>query len=196
MQVELLTSKEFIQEQENQAVRAMLICHANEDKQVVNQEALTRIIKNKHYSILEHISLKYEISGLSRACLQELARHRHISLSVESTRYTLKKKINNEEWIMNYLNSLNDNQNKIMQVFLGCAWSNPDMPNDELKYFLPEFWPMHLIMSVNVRALRDILDLRTSPAALKEFRVLCHELFNAVPDEFKYLLKDCVHEEV
>ena len=195
MQVELLTSKEFIQEQENQAVRAMLICHANEDRQVVNQEALTRIIKNKHFSVLEHIKLTYRIEDLSRACLQELARHRHISLSVESTRHTLKKKLKEfAENIPEFDNMPPESAKIFIEVLNNLTANHPEITNDELKYFLPEFWPVKLIMSVNVRALRDILNLRTSPAALKEFRVLCHALFYVVPDEFKYLLEDCVHD--
>ena len=44
-----------------------------------------------HASILEHISFNFFIDGISRACLQELARHRLASLSVKSSRYTLKE---------------------------------------------------------------------------------------------------------
>lgn len=47
--------------------------------------------KFKHQSILEHVSYNFYIKGISRACLQELARHRIASLSVKSTRYTLKE---------------------------------------------------------------------------------------------------------
>jgi len=47
--------------------------------------------KNKHSSTLEHINYSFDIEGISRACLQELARHRHTSMSVKSTRYTLKE---------------------------------------------------------------------------------------------------------
>ncbi len=51
---------------------------------------------NKHKSTLEHLVYSFEIIGISRACLQELARHRIASLSVKSTRYTLKE-LNKEE---------------------------------------------------------------------------------------------------
>lgn len=47
--------------------------------------------KFKHASTLEHLTYNFEIDGISRACLQELARHRMASLSVKSTRYTLKE---------------------------------------------------------------------------------------------------------
>lgn len=44
-----------------------------------------------HGSILEHVSFNFFIDGISRACLQELARHRMASPSVKSSRYTLKE---------------------------------------------------------------------------------------------------------
>ena len=44
-----------------------------------------------HSSILEHISFNFFIDSISRACLQEWSRHRHMSQSVESTRYTMAK---------------------------------------------------------------------------------------------------------
>jgi thymidylate synthase (FAD) len=57
-----------------------------------DKDFLNRIInKNKHGSIAEHLVYTFDIDGISRACLQELARHRMASLSVKSTRYTLKE---------------------------------------------------------------------------------------------------------
>ena len=47
--------------------------------------------KFKHASTLEHLNYTFYLSGISRALLQELARHRMASLSVKSTRYTLKE---------------------------------------------------------------------------------------------------------
>lgn len=52
--------------------------------------------KFKHASTLEHLVYNFYIEGVSRALLQELARHRMASLSVKSTRYTLKE-LKNEE---------------------------------------------------------------------------------------------------
>lgn len=56
--------------------------------------------QNKHSSTLEHLNYNFYISGISRACLQELARHRLASLSVKSTRYTLKE-LKKEEYFLN-----------------------------------------------------------------------------------------------
>lgn len=41
----------------------------------------------QHGSILEHASATFRFSGISRACLLELERHRHLSWSVVSQRY-------------------------------------------------------------------------------------------------------------
>ena len=47
-----------------------------------------------HHSILEHANLTYLIRGISRAVLQEHARHRIQAISVRSTRYTMSSVIN------------------------------------------------------------------------------------------------------
>ena len=211
MIVKLLTSAQTLHDMENNAALAVLTCHANTDKEFVPSEVLTRIIKAGHESILEHINLTYSVKGLSRACLQELARHRHISLSVESTRHTLRKNVlaNMEEELEIYapMNITYENLcilgNKVIptlgeflvELIRDMVGRYPSMPNDELKYYLPEFWPTNLILTSNIRELRHILNLRTAPEALKEFRDLARSMFDVVPDEFKYLLKDCVREE-
>ena len=203
MEVELLTSGASIEEMERAAALAALTCHANTNREFVPADVLGRIIKAGHESILEHINLTYSIKGISRALLQELARHRHISLSVESTRHTLRKKLDtfdqqlreNEAFAKGIIDNHVQKRMSTLKKLHQFAEDNPDMPNDELKYYLPEFWPVNLVLTSNVRELRHILNLRTAPAALKEFRELARAMYEAVPEQYKYLLNDCVHEE-
>ena len=196
MDVKLLTSQNSMKDMENFAALAALTCRANTDKDFVPSEVLQRIIKAGHESILEHINLTYSIKGISRACLQELSRHRHLSLSVESTRHTLRKHLNEPQVLSTGNLDRHGKFGDMLFTFRNIVETYPDMPNDELKYYLPEFWPTNLILTTNIRELRHILNLRTAPAALKEFRYLAHAMFDVVPNEFKYLLQDCVHEEV
>ena len=49
-------------------------------------------IDRKHESVLEHAVFSFNIDGISRLCLQELARHRIASYTVQSSRYTLPTK--------------------------------------------------------------------------------------------------------
>ena len=194
MEVKLLTSTASIKDMENFAAIAALTCHANTEKPYVPNEVLRRIIKAGHESILEHITLTFSVMGLSRACLQELARHRHMSLSVESTRHTLRKQLDNEQWVESLADRLLPCQRDLLYYLVKLAKIS-DYSVDELKYYLPEFWPTNLILTSNIRELRHILKLRTSPAALNEFRVLAYSLFKAVPKKFRYLLEDCVYRE-
>lgn len=195
MEVKLLTNSESIADMEKFAALAALTCRGNADKEHVPSEVLERIIKAGHESVLEHITLTYSVKGLSRACLQEVARHRHISLSVESTRYTLKEYLSNLKGMALMVGGSDMYSAMFLAHLLKIHESNPDMPNDELKYYLPEFWPTNLVLTSNIRELRHILKLRTGPAALKEFRVLARAMYEAVPEQYKYLLKDCVHNE-
>ena len=192
MRVELLTSEKHIEDMERFAALAALTCHANTDREFVPSEVLGRIIKAGHESVLEHINLTYSIKGISRALLQEIARHRHISLSVESTRHTLKKYLDR---VMYLYAMIPAKYHTALQDFLYTAKGSPELSNDELKYYVPEFWPVNLVLTSNIRELRHILNLRTAPAALKEFRLLARAMYEAVPEQFKYLLKDCVHDE-
>ena len=197
MQVKLLTRMGTIQDMVHFAAKAAQTTRGNADKELFandEEELLRKIIKLNHGTILEHIYFTYSIKELSRACLQELARHRHITLSVESTRYTLRKNLNDDDFVNTALFNNNYLAKDCLNLLLGIISKEPDISNDVLKYYIPEFWPTNLIMSSNVRELRYIIDLRSESNVLQEFQDLAHALFEVVPNEFKFLLEDCVHE--
>jgi len=162
--------------------------------------------KNKHASTLEHIVYSFDIDGISRACLQELARHRHASLSVKSTRYTLKE-LKDEEPFNNDDKSV-DRASKyviiprsllVTRSILESLESlrlilNSGLSNDITKYCLPEAYKTSLVWTVNLRALQNFLELRTSKAALWEIRELAYEIYKQMPDEHKYLVEEFIHE--
>ena len=75
-------------------------CYSTPTDDVIEADrALIDRIANqfRHSSTLEHIVYRFSIDGISRACLQELARHRIASYSVKSSRYTLTKELKYEE---------------------------------------------------------------------------------------------------
>ena len=199
MEVKLLTSPASLKDMEQYAALAALTCHANTEKPYVPQEVLGRIIKLGHESILEHINLKYSVKGLSRACLQEVSRHRYISLSVESTRHTLKQYMEKGSVLIYTPKTMEQDLRRMIYGYLKVIYEylmvHPEVPNDHLKYAIPEAIATNLILTVNIRELRHILKLRTAPAALNEFRVLAYSLYEAVPEEYRYMLEDCVYQE-
>lgn len=50
-----------------------------------------QIIESRHGSVLEHVSASLFIEGITRALSLELNRHRHLSISQRSTRYTAEE---------------------------------------------------------------------------------------------------------
>jgi thymidylate synthase (FAD) len=56
-------------------------------KTATNAGYLRHIIDVGHFSVLEHASVSFYISGISRSCTHELIRHRHFSYSQLSQRY-------------------------------------------------------------------------------------------------------------
>jgi len=153
--------------------------------------------KFKHASTLEHLVYTFYIQGISRALLQELARHRMASLSVKSTRYTLKELKEEtpfdpadlkraEKYIVLTDNALVNEmgikalENLRLLLTAGIA-------NDKAKYALPECYKTELTWTLNARSLQNFLELRSDKAALWEIRQLALAVYNALPDEHRYL---------
>ncbi|MDY0327316.1 MAG: FAD-dependent thymidylate synthase [Arcobacteraceae bacterium] len=155
--------------------------------------------KFKHASTLEHITYNFYIAGVSRALLQELARHRMASLSVKSTRYTLKEikeceTIDYEKFLVFTGNETVDNASKMaldnLQTILKSG-----VGNDIAKYCLPESYKTELSWTINARSLQNFLSLRSSKAALWEIRNLSFAIYEELPSEHKYLFEKCVNNE-
>lgn len=184
------------------AVKAIRTCYNSCDKSDELGEKDIKLIKsiiaNNHTSTIEHISYNFKISGISRALLQELARHRVASLSVKSTRYTLRelKSVNTDE-LKNYLVKISDSideYNKFRLATIQALINEQNLSNDELKYLLPEAFKTELMLTINARSLRNLLELRLSSKALKEFKELAKALYRELPESHRVLFDDIVEK--
>ena len=191
------------------------------DKDLINRVGN----KFKHASTLEHLTYTFYIAGVSRALLQELARHRMASPSVKSTRYTLKE-LKDEESFTNgasmlelkekYTNPTEVYADKHMKrasnylVFtddLGVDFASivglenlrlmliSGVANDKAKYCLPESYKTELTWTINARSLQNFIALRSTKAALWEIRDLANALYNVLPEDHQYLFEDCVSQD-
>jgi len=183
------------------AAHACRMSHDNHDKSdsskgitgTKDMELIERVgNKLKHKSILEQLVYHFDIDGISRACLQELARHRTARLTVKSTRYTLNK-MKPEDNFMDYLVSVSPEIDDMNAIQLkAIAYSSKS--NDIKKYMLPEAFKTSLIWQIDGRNLQNFLTLRCSNEALWEIRDLSKEIFDNLPDHHKYIYKGCVDE--
>ena len=149
------------------------------------------ILQTGHESVLEHVVYVFSVEGLSRACLQQLARHRHISLSVKSTRWALEKHgdyytppafgddfIGKEDFKADAESAIR-NAREMMRSY----------GNDVAKYLLPECVTTDLILTVNLRELRHIYKLRTGRTAMLEFQHFAKALVACLPEDEAALVR-------
>lgn len=164
--------------------------------------------KLKHKSVLEQLVYWFDIDGISRACLQELARHRTARLTVKSSRYTLNElrteaplvdwdtnMIINEKGASRYLVKTSDkavNYNSHYSLGLLQHQLKAGVSNDISKYCLPESFKTRLQWQIDGRNLQNFLALRTSKDALWEIQLLARSIYAALPEEHKYLYSDYV----
>ena len=155
--------------------------------------------QNKHSSTLEHLVYSFDIDGISRACLQEVARHRMASYSVKSSRYTLKEVKESDDTSLRkllvstgdtFLDETNLDSLRCLRMRL-----NDGLSNDKAKYMLPEAFKTSYVTTINARSLQNFLQLRTSKSALWEIRNLAYAMFDALPDDHKYLFEDYIYKE-
>jgi thymidylate synthase (FAD) len=119
------------------------------------------------------------------------------SLSVKSTRYTLKELKNSEpfqeEDYENAKKFIVLTDNKLIDTASIKALNNLQeilkmgTSNDIAKYCLPESYKTELTWTVNARSLQNFLTLRSNKSALWEIQNLAKKLYNTLPKEHQYL---------
>jgi thymidylate synthase (FAD) len=160
--------------------------------------------KYKHASTLEHIVYTFYIQGISRALLQELARHRMASLSVKSTRYTLKELKNRAPFKEDDFKEAEKfivlTDNVMVDIASIKALNNlqsvlkEGVSNDIAKFCLPESYKTELTWTINARSLQNFIELRSNKSALWEIRNMANALYENLPKEHQYLFKDNIYK--
>ncbi len=176
------------------------------DEKLIRSRILPETAMNPaHSSVLEHITYCFHISGISRALLHELKTHRIASTSTQSSRFTLKKLLKrntNDDWSADYdLMVLTGNRDvdelsvgQLRAMRRAVIKSDDPIPNDQLKYALPESLRVELMLSINARSLRNLFVLRTSKRALWEIRRLAFTLYDTLPETHKFIFADRLHD--
>lgn len=156
---------------------AASVCY---DSQPTENYRIVRGCKaTNHVSVLEHISFTFCVTGVSRALLAQLSRHRHISLSVMSQRYVPMDNFN-------YVNPFGEqhggdvfddmmsniaNDYKLLKN-LGAA-------NEDARAVLPNACCTKFYVTINARSLIEMSHLRLCTRAQAEIR----SMFMAIKEQ-------------
>lgn len=167
-------------------------------------EYLKNLIKSGHGSVLEHAFFNFGIRNTSVVMTQELIRHRvGTAISQESGRY-----VRPTELLIVDTPYMQDPRNRaVMELKFDRQWDDyidevnshdwDNMPfsekkelTSELRGMLPMRRATNLVWSGNIRALRHIIDLRTSKHAEWEIRFVFSQVLDIMVEESVALFED------
>jgi thymidylate synthase (FAD) len=177
-----------------------------------NREYLENILASKHGSVLEHAIWCLLITGVSRALTHELVRHRAgFGYSQLSQRYVDES---SARYVVPPLYQENPELRQKWQQTIECVrkaylelaeataqyvqQKHPEMaPRDRRKWarqaarsILPNATETKIFVSGNSRAWRHFLELRGSPHADTEIRLLAVEVFRVLKKESPNIFQD------
>lgn len=177
-----------------------------------NREYLENILSSKHGSVLEHAVWSFLITGVSRSLTHELVRHRAgFAFSQLSQRYVDEK---DARYVVPPLYQSNDGLRRKWEQAIDAAQKayeelaeatvayvqeqHPAMaPRDRRKWarqaarsVLPNACETKIFVTANSRAWRHFLELRGSPHAETEIRLLAVELCRILKRESPNIFQD------
>ena len=157
-------------------------------------KALRSAMSSDHMSILEHFTMTFAVSGVSRALTHQLVRHRLASYSQQSQRYVnmegfeyvIPKSIEEaSDDVYNEYLSLMDAIDKTYQSFIERG-----IQEEVARYILPNACCTNIIVTVNARELRLIAENRMCARAQAEIRELVTEMVRQAKEVAPTLFAD------
>jgi thymidylate synthase (FAD) len=155
-----------------------------------NADYVKHIIDVGHFSVLEHASVSFYITGISRSCTHELIRHRHFSYSQLSQRYVpaddaevvLPPGLENDPDLQElFLAAADASRAAYTELLTRLEAKLGDLPNATLRRkqarqaaraVLPNATETRIVVTGNYRAWRHFIAMRASEHADVEIRRL------------------------
>jgi thymidylate synthase (FAD) len=144
-------------------------------------EMIRKFVNRGHFGVLEHSNFTFAVEGISRSCMAQITRHRHVSFDVQSMRYV------NVEDADTVRPDTFDDTDVSMDIEADYAFStykhllDQDVPKEDARMVLPIGTKVNLTMTMNLRTLAHIQNLRAKANSQWEIR----KLTNKIIDEAK-----------
>lgn len=159
-----------------------------------NQGYLQNILAQQHFSVLEHASVTFYVTGVSRNLTHELIRHRHLSFSELSQRFVNMADMKpvppplyaEQEWGLgaswgNGWDAWLSNYEDAARAASAQGYSRKQA-REAARCELPSSMETRIVVTGNHRTWREVLEKRGSLHADAEIRLLALELFKQLRD--------------
>lgn len=147
-------------------------------------KTMAHCYKNGHHSVFEHVSFTFKISGVSRALMAQLTRHRiGAAFSIRSQRYcdegefsfvvpdSIKHKDKYNELYSNFMKIVHETYTSFVSI---------GIPKEDARYILPNACCTDIVCTMNLRELIHFCNERMCTRAQWEIRELANRMRNEV----------------
>ena len=157
------------------------------------------LFEQGHFSILEHASATFYLTGVSRALLTEFTRHRHLSFSVRSQRFVDESDADivippaargSEKLMWEFENAAVGARHSYRELVeaLSDSGLTRKQAREAARAVLPNMVETRIVVTGNLRAWHEVIARRTAPDADAEFQevagLIRKELQRLAPEVF------------
>lgn len=152
-------------------------------KDNISLKRVETCVKHGHTSVIEHAYITFRIDGISRACGNQLTRHRLASYVQESQRYCKYTDLMDEDWYVVPPSIKGDTlRERVFRMSMEHAARSYSLlltsgvKAEDARYVLGNAAKTSITMSMNAREFFSFLNLRLSPKAQWEIRELAENM--------------------
>lgn len=170
-----------------------------------------RLLGHGHYGPFEHVQATFHVRGMSRSCMAQLTRHRHVSFDVQSMRYVSFDDVDpadveegemvvtppsasDPDWVGRNQKGGAVDEDTIERreaVFSNSVRRSVEdyqellelgMPPEDARFVLPIGTEVNVVMSLNSRMLMHVADMRAAADAQWEIRDMTEDVLDLAAD--------------
>lgn len=188
--------EEFVGDKSFEEVMASI---EGDDIEEKKRTLIGHLLSHGHYGPFEHVQATFAVKGISRSCMAQITRHRHVSFDVRSMRYVSFDEVDPEDvgdgelvvtppsasdpdWVgRNQKGGAVDDETieKREQIFRDSVQRSVEdyqelldlgMPPEDARFVLPIGTEVNMVMSMNARMLMHVADMRAAADSQWEIR--------------------------
>jgi thymidylate synthase (FAD) len=196
--------EEFVGEQSFEEVMSAIEGDTVAEKK---ETLIGHLLQHGHFGPFEHPSATFAIKGVSRSCMAQITRHRHVSFDVQSMRYVSFDDVDPEDvgdgelvvtppsasdpdWVgRNQKTGQVDEETvrKREEIFEESVKRSVEdyqdlldlgMPPEDARFVLPIGTKVNIVMSMNARMLMHVADMRAAADSQWEIRQMTEEVLD------------------
>jgi thymidylate synthase (FAD) len=195
-----------------------------EDLEAKKRTLITHLLKHGHYGPFEHPHATFAVKGVSRSCMAQITRHRHVTFDVRSMRYVsfddvdpadveegelvvTPPSVDDPDWIGRNQQTGSVDEETIerrKEVFSQSVRRAVEdyqelldlgMPPEDARFVLPIGTEVNIVMTMNARMLMHVGDMRAAADAQWEVRDMTEQILD-LAEEWAPITFEYYNEEM